>query len=114
MTRRPSSSFKLRAGLAGDGVEPLAELWSENTSYQPLLESSLHGREECEAGVQQGVRALARSEDRGCDWWRPPTLYVAFTYPGGAKLGGHAVDRFRISDEGLILRRDSYWDLSRC
>ena len=70
-----------------------------------------------QAGVQCKVFVLSpdlRTEVH--DWAGDlDSLYVAFTYTTLAAPSSEwpAVDRFRISGEGLILRRDSYWDLSQ-
>ena len=114
----PAGEFveRFERGWAGDGVEPLAELWSEHIElHQPLL-GSLHGREECRKAF---TRVFVLSPDLTTevhDWAGDlDSLYVAFTFHttfGGARLEWPAVDRFRVSADGLILRRDSYWDLS--
>jgi hypothetical protein len=102
---------------AGDGVEPLAELWSEDIElHQPLL-GSLHGREECRRAFSKVFVLSPDLRTEVHDWAGDlDSLYVAFTFHatfGGAKLQWPAVDRFRISGDGLILRRDSYWDLAQ-
>ena len=102
---------------AGHGVEPLAALWSaEIELHQPLL-GSLHGREECRRAFAKVFVLSPDLRTEVHDWAGDlDSLYVAFTFHatfGGANLEWPAVDHFRVSADGLILRRDSYWDLSQ-
>jgi SnoaL-like domain len=100
----------------GEGLEFHTELWTEGIElHQPLL-GSLYGPEECQRGFSK-LFVLSPDLTTTVDDWRgdSDSLYIAFTFStifGGAELRWPAVDRFRLSEDGLILRRDSFFDLS--
>ena len=117
--RRPGGRVRrsLRAGLGrGRGRAARRALVGEHELHQPLL-GSLHGREECRRAFSKVFVLSPDLRTEVYDWVGDlDSLYVAFTFHttlAAPSSDGPAVDRFRISGEGLILRRDSYWDLSQ-
>lgn len=101
---------------AASSLEMHEERWSEGIElHQPLL-GSLYGREQCRRAFEK-LFALTPDLTLAVDGWsgNADSLFIAFTFTstfGGAELRWPAVDRFRLNPNGLIVRRDSFFDPS--
>lgn len=107
---------KFQRAWSGDGLEFHTELWSSEIElHQPLL-GSLYGPEQCHRAFSR-LFVLSPDLTVDVDGWSgdPSSLFIAFTFRtvfGGSELRWPAVDRFLLDGDGLIRRRDSFFDLT--
>ena len=105
---------RFQAGWSASSLEMHNELWTDEIElHQPIL-GSLYGRDQCNRAFE---KMFTLSPDLTLDVreWEGAGhhLYISFVFRttfGGSELRWAAVDQFLLNDEGLILRRDSYFD----
>ena len=105
---------RFQAGWAASSLEMHNGLWTDEVElHQPIL-GSLYGREQCHRAFEK-LFILTPDLTLDVREWEGAGrhLYISFVFRasfGGSQLRWPAVDQFLLNDEGLILRRDSYFD----